>query len=175
MVRKGQTYFVLLLAETLSSILKTALEDIIKDDMMTDPKAEHCMMEGGLPFPHTMALVCRHWRDIMSSAPELWTRIFCVLPQENSQRTLSSQLEETSTHPVHLTIVNQHYFREVFAILCCVAPHIGRLGSFRIRDFYGAYNQHLDILTGYAPLTQVFTRKHFSNLTAPPLRSFMSN
>ncbi|KAG1767992.1 hypothetical protein EDD22DRAFT_874189 [Suillus occidentalis] len=87
-------------SETLCSILKFALQDIIDDDMMTTAEAKHRVIAGGLPFPHTMASVCRQWRDVVSSAPELWTRIFCVMPHKRRHQTLTSQLQKSHGHPV---------------------------------------------------------------------------
>ncbi|KAG1748108.1 hypothetical protein EDB19DRAFT_2022926 [Suillus lakei] len=48
----------LLPAETLCSILKAALDNIVEDDMMLTPKTKYRTLEGGLPFPHTIALHC---------------------------------------------------------------------------------------------------------------------
>ncbi|KAG1776358.1 hypothetical protein EV702DRAFT_347017 [Suillus placidus] len=156
MPRKKQTRpFEFLPAETVCSILKFALEDIIEDDMTTTAEAEHQFIAGGLPFPHTMASVCRQWRDVISSAPELWTRIFCVMPHKNKHQTLTSQLQKTHGHPVHLTIVNKqdHLAQdEVPGILNCIALHIGQLKSLRLRNFYGLYiKEYSDALAGHAP------------------------
>ncbi|KAG1888751.1 hypothetical protein F4604DRAFT_965772 [Suillus subluteus] len=138
--------------ETVYIILKTLLDDIVEDDMMRTPDAKHRVLAGGLPFPHTMALVCRHWRDIVSSAPELWTRVFCVLPQEELQ-WMSSQLQKSASYPVHLTIIHQHdIVCGIYPILSLIAPHLQRLKSLRIHEFHEAYvHNHLDMLTGHAP------------------------
>lgn len=142
-------------AETVSSILKAVLEDIVQDDMMITPEAEHEMLTGGLPFTHTMALVCRRWRDIVSSAPELWTRIFWVIsvPEKESHHRIKSQLEKSGSCPVHLTIFNSwSHKRGIRVILHHIAPHLHRLKSLRMANFYEAhYRPHLDTLIGYAP------------------------
>lgn len=142
-------------SETIYSILKFALQDIIDDDMMTTAEAKHRVIAGGLPFPHTMASVCRQWRDVVSSAPELWTRIFCVMPHKRSHQTLTSQLQKSHGHPVHLTIVNKHNHLqqdEVPGILNCIALNIGRLKSLRIRNLYSLYiREYSDALAGHAP------------------------
>ncbi|KAG1876327.1 hypothetical protein F4604DRAFT_1955059 [Suillus subluteus] len=144
----------LLPAETVCSILKLALENIIEDDMMTTAEAEHRVIAGGLPFPHTMASVCRQWRDVVSSAPELWTRIFCMIPHKSRHQTLISQLRKACGHPVHLTIINKHNHLkqdEVPGILNCIALHIGQLKSLRIRNFYSLYfKEYCDALAGHA-------------------------
>ncbi|KAG1800272.1 uncharacterized protein HD556DRAFT_1342037 [Suillus plorans] len=148
----------LLPSETLCSIFRFALEDIIEDDMKTTAEAEHRVIAGGLPFPHTMASVCRQWRDVISSAPELWTRIFCVMPNKSRRQTLTdltSQLQKAHGYPVHLTIVNKHNHlkqKEVPRILNFIALHIGQLKSLRIRNFYGLYiKEYCDTLAGHAP------------------------
>ncbi|KAG2067819.1 hypothetical protein BDR04DRAFT_1158580 [Suillus decipiens] len=137
-------------AETVCSILKFALENIIKDDVITIAEAEHRVIAGGLPFPHTMASVCKQRRDVISSAPELWTRIFCVMPNESTHQALTSQLRKA------------HH--EVPGILNCIAPHIGRLKSLRIRNFYSLYiKQYCNALAGHAPQLE------FLQVTGPKL------
>ncbi|KAG2031406.1 hypothetical protein BDR03DRAFT_972606 [Suillus americanus] len=81
--QKTRCSFQSLPTETKCSILKTVLESMVEDDMMATPEDENQVLAGGLPFPHTMALVCRHWRNIVSSTPELWTRISWALPLED--------------------------------------------------------------------------------------------
>ncbi|KAG1736072.1 uncharacterized protein EDB91DRAFT_534627 [Suillus paluster] len=147
-----QCYLDSLHTEMVCSILKAALEVIVEEDMMITPQARHRVLAGGLPFPHTMALVCRRWRDIVSSTSELWTRIFYVSPQVEVQ-WMRSQLERTGNHPLNLTIINQRgpYFG-ISSILSCIAPHVQRLRSLRILDFYGAFDRRqFDMLTGHAP------------------------
>ncbi|KAG1736807.1 hypothetical protein EDB19DRAFT_1720475 [Suillus lakei] len=122
--KTSQCFLHSLPTETICSILKAVLDDIVKNDM-------HRVLAGGLPFPYTMALVCRHWRDIVSSTHELWTRIFCVLPQEKLQ-WMSSQMEKTGSYPVHLTIINKDdTTHEIYPILRLVTPHLQRLRSLR--------------------------------------------
>ncbi|KAG1868550.1 hypothetical protein F4604DRAFT_1682196 [Suillus subluteus] len=137
-----------------SSILKAGLEGIVQDDRMRTPEAEHQILAGGLPFPHTMALVCRLWRDIVSSTPELWTRIFWMIsvPEEEGCHLIDSQLEKSGNYPIHLTIINSwSHQRGIRVILHHIAPHLQRLKSLRMANFYEAYDQpHLDTLTGYA-------------------------
>lgn len=165
----------LLPSETLCSIFRFALEDIIEDDMKTTAEAEHRIIAGGLPFPHTMASVCRQWRDVISSAPELWTRIFCVMPNKSRHQTLTdltSQLQKAHDYPVHLTIVNKHNYlkqKEVPRILNFIALHIGQLKSLRIRNFYGLYGRrpHQTILRHISRTctpTRVFTSDGPENL-----------
>ncbi|KAG1745210.1 hypothetical protein EDB19DRAFT_1693054 [Suillus lakei] len=168
MPRKKQTRpFESLPAETVCSILKFALVGIIEDDMMTTAEAKHRVIAGGLPFPHTMASVCRQWRDVVASAPELWTRIFCTMPHKSSHQTLTSQLEKTRGHAVHLTIVNkQNHLEqdEIPGILNCIALNIGRLKSLRICNFY---------MTGPKLLGCWTTREHLPplfKLDCPALR-----
>ncbi|KAG1748107.1 hypothetical protein EDB19DRAFT_1825827 [Suillus lakei] len=73
------TYYVQLLpAETLCTILKAALDNVVEDDMMITPEAEHRMLEGGLPFPHTMALILCH-------APEGWPADVEVTAEEDGE------------------------------------------------------------------------------------------
>lgn len=54
-------------------ILKAAPDDII---ISTSSQLTNGLLLGGLRFPHTMALVCKHWRNVVFSSPGLWTRIF---------------------------------------------------------------------------------------------------
>ncbi|KAG2125972.1 hypothetical protein DEU56DRAFT_823546 [Suillus clintonianus] len=147
--------------ETVCNILKTLLYDIIEDDMIRTPEAKHRVLAGGLPFLHTMALVCRHWRDIVSSTPELWTRIFCVFPQEEL-RWMKSQLKKTVRYPIHLTVILNHYPDDAVDWVCrvfrVIARNLQRLKSLRISKFYEEYqsydtrpHRHLDKLKGYAP------------------------
>lgn len=154
----SQCSFSSLPAETVFSILKAVLEDIVQDDMMITPEVEHQMLAGGLPFTHTMALVCRRWRDIVYSAPELWTRIFWIInvPEMEGHHHINSQLEKSGSYPVHLTIFNSwSHKRGIRVILHCIAPHLQRLKSLRMANFYEAHNQpHLDTLKGYAPQLQ---------------------
>ncbi|KAG2341171.1 hypothetical protein BDR05DRAFT_459735 [Suillus weaverae] len=164
--------FLSLPAETVSSILKAVLEDIVQDDMVITPAAEHQMLAGGLPFPHTMALVCRRWRDIVSSTPELWTRIFWVIcvPEEEDRHHINSQLEKLGSYPFHLTIINSwSHTRGIRVILHRIAPHLQRLKSLRMANFYEARDQpHLDALTGYAPQLeslQLTDGKHIHHCT----------
>jgi len=89
----------------LCGILKAVLEGIVEQEMMMGPVENDRVLTENFSFPNTMALVCRRWRDIVSSAPELWTRIFCMFPEKNKQ-TLDFQLKKTGkTIPIDLTIV----------------------------------------------------------------------
>ncbi|OJA20213.1 hypothetical protein AZE42_02125 [Rhizopogon vesiculosus] len=148
-------------AEILCDILKAMLEVIVKQDMMVNPAAENRpgVTVGDLPFPHTMALVCRHWRDTVWSARELWTRIFVVLPMETGRQTLRSQLEKTgNSTPIDLTIVGVESEKalNLREVLVSIAPHIQRLRSLRVKDFNYSINQdHFDALRrGDAPLLE---------------------
>jgi hypothetical protein len=145
-------------AETLCGIMKAVLESIVEQDMMTTPAAEHRGLVGGLPFPHTMALVCRHWRNTVSSAPELWTRIFIVLPKKREHQTLSSQLKKAgNSSPIDVTILGADEYKNphIDKVLPFIIPHIRRLRSLRMKDSSGSFLQaHFDALTGDAPLLQ---------------------
>lgn len=159
-------------AETVSSILKAVLEGIVQDDMVTTPEAAHQLLAGGLPFPHTMALVCKRWRDIVSSTPELWTRIFWMIyvPEEEGRHCTNAQLEKSGSYPVHLTVIDSWCHRRgIRVILQHIAPHIQRLKSLMIVNFYEAHHQpHLDTLTGYAPQLeslQLTDGKHIHHCT----------
>ncbi|KAG2032151.1 hypothetical protein BDR03DRAFT_970798 [Suillus americanus] len=170
--RMSQSSFSSLPAEMVSSILKAVLEDIVQDDMMRTPEAEHQILAGGLPFPLTMALVCRLWRDIVSSTPELWTRIFWIIsvPEEEGCHRINSQLEKSGNYPVHLTIINSwSHHRGIRVILHHIAPHLQRLKSLRMANFYEAhYQPTLDTLTGYAPQLeslQLTDGKHIHHCT----------
>ncbi|OJA12085.1 hypothetical protein AZE42_02181 [Rhizopogon vesiculosus] len=142
----------LLPAEVLRMILKGALEGIVEQDMMTSPVAQD------LSFPRTMASVCRQWRDLVSSAPELWTRIFCVLPDERWEQTSSFELKKaTNSRSVDLTVVvvGRRMKDDLDKVLSCVTPHIGRLRSLRMKYFHGSLVQHhFEALAGDAPLLE---------------------
>ncbi|KAG2109851.1 uncharacterized protein F5147DRAFT_139759 [Suillus discolor] len=173
-----QCSFQSLPTETMCSIFKIVLESIVEDDMTATPKNEHCMLAGGMPFPHTMALVCRHWRNIVFSMLELWTRISWA-PSMNDQ-WLSSQLQKTGSYPVHLVIKDQllgRIFPPSFTSL-----HLQRLKSLIITGVFNEYSD-LDALAGYAPqldclrLTDVGCYHHAtrlepcSKLVCPALRA----
>ncbi|KAG1876829.1 hypothetical protein C8R48DRAFT_329939 [Suillus tomentosus] len=141
-----QCSFQSLPTETMYSIFKIVLESIVEDDMTATPKNEHRMLAGGMPFPHTVALVCRHWRNIVFSMPELWARISWASSM-NDQR-LSSQLQKTGSYPVHLIIKVQllgRIFPPSFTSL-----HLQRLKSLIITGVFNEYSD-LDALAGYAP------------------------
>ncbi|KAG2049969.1 hypothetical protein BDR06DRAFT_960672 [Suillus hirtellus] len=141
-----QCSFQSLPTETMYSIFKIVLESIVEDDMMATPKNEHRMLAGGMPFPHTMALVCRHWRNIVFSMPELWARMSWASPMNDQQ--LSSQLQKTGSYPVHLIIKVQlrgRIFPPPFTSL-----HLQRLKSLIITGVFNEYND-LGALAGYAP------------------------
>ncbi|KAG1876319.1 hypothetical protein F4604DRAFT_693258 [Suillus subluteus] len=140
--------------ETKCSILKTVLESMVEDDMMATPENEHQVLAGGLPFPHTMALVCRHWRNIVSSTPELWTRICCVLPLEDQRVT--SQLKKAGSYPVHL-IIKQNLLSRRHP-LSLISSHLQRLKSLIMTNVFDGYGRfELSALTGDAPLARLFT------------------
>ncbi|KAG1820817.1 uncharacterized protein BJ212DRAFT_1297322 [Suillus subaureus] len=168
----SQCSFSSLPAEIVFSILKAVLEGIVQDDMVITPEAEHWILAGGLPFPHSMALVCRRWRDIVSSTPELWTRIFWMIsvPEEEDRHRINSQLEKSGNYPVHLTIINSWcHKRGIRIILHRLAPHLQQLKSLRMANFYEAHDlPHLDTLTGYAPQLeslQLTDGKHIHHCT----------
>ncbi|KAG1800282.1 uncharacterized protein HD556DRAFT_1342150 [Suillus plorans] len=173
-----QRSFQSLPTETMCSIFKIILESMVEDDMMATPKNDHRMLAGSLPFPHTMALVCRHWRNIVFSMPELWTRISWA-PSMNDQ-WVSSQLQKTGSHPVHFVIKDKllgRIFPPSFTSL-----YLQRLKSLIITGVFDEY-RNLDALAGYAPqldclrLTDV-RRHHYiiclepcSKLVCPALRT----
>ncbi|KAG2139569.1 hypothetical protein BD769DRAFT_207326 [Suillus cothurnatus] len=127
--------------ETICSIFKIVLESMVEDDMMANPENEQ-VLAGGMSFHHTMALVCRHWRNIVSSTPELWTRIACsrALPLEDQRVTF--QLKKAGSYPIHL-ITGQDPLSSC-PLLPLISPHLQRLKSFIIND-------SLNTLTGDAP------------------------
>ncbi|KAG1790245.1 uncharacterized protein HD556DRAFT_1393742 [Suillus plorans] len=133
-----QRSFQSLPTETMCSIFKIILESMVEDDMMATPKNEHRMLAGGMPFPHTMALVCRHWRNIVFSMPELWTRISWA----------PSQLQKMGSYPVHLIIKDQ-FLGRIFPPPF-ISLHLQRLKSLIITGVFNEYSD-LDALAGYAP------------------------
>ncbi|KAG2147717.1 uncharacterized protein EDB93DRAFT_399704 [Suillus bovinus] len=150
-----QCSFSSLPAETVCSILKAVLDDIVQDDMMVTPEPEHQLLAGGLTFPHTMASVCKRWRDIVSSTPELWTRIFWMIDvlYDEGRHPIKSQLEKSGSYPVHLTIINSwSHSHGIRVILHHIEPYLQRLKSLRMANFYEAHHRpYLDTLIGYAP------------------------
>ena len=159
--RMGPCFIHLLPTETLCSILKAALEDIVEQDMMGAPNEKDRVLVGDLPFPNTMALVCRRWRDIVSSAPELWTRIFCILPEGRDAQTLDFQLKKAGNSiPIDLTILADFGCKEGLIpddkALLSIAPHVRRLRSLRIHCIMLSWIHHpiFDALTGDTPLLE---------------------
>jgi len=174
----------LLPTEILYTILRAVLDEIVECDMMISPKPEHELLPGGLSFPHTMALVCRYWRDVVFSAPVLWTRIFCVLPASGStvEQMLSYQLEKTGILPVDLTIVSKKVYPLYDIVLRCIGPHIGRLRSLRISNLSSSLshvNNDIITLPSYAPwleCLQLDTRLNkLLEINCPMLRTLHVN
>lgn len=121
-----------LLTETICSILKIVLESMVEDDMTTAPEIEYWVLVERLPFPHTVALVCSHWRHIVSSTPELWTR--------------KSPLKKTGNFPVHLIVKQNSLSRRL--PLSLTSPYLQQLKSLITDVFDGCGN--LSELTGDA-------------------------
>jgi hypothetical protein len=71
----------------------------------TSSQLTNGVLLGGLRFPHTMALMCKHWGDVVFSSPGLWTRIFSFLTNSNVDiHILSCQLEKTASYTVDWTM-----------------------------------------------------------------------
>lgn len=133
-----------LLTETICSILKIVLESMVEDDMTTAPEIEYWVLVERLPFPHTVALVCSHWRHIVSSTPELWTRISWTLPLEVP--VAKSPLKKTGNFPVHLIVKQNSLSRRL--PLSLTSPYLQQLKSLITDVFDGCGN--LSELTGDA-------------------------
>lgn len=167
-------FFQSLPTETMCNIFKIVSESMVEDDIMETPREENRVLAGGLPFTLTMALVCKYWRNIVSSMPVL-RRISWALPLKD--QWMSSQLKKSGSYPVHLTITQNRVITRPFFLGTLVSPHLQRLKSLMVSDFFDGYS--FDTLTGHVPqldcLRLINIRPHgcvtsLFNLECPALR-----
>ncbi|KAG2156810.1 uncharacterized protein EDB93DRAFT_868539 [Suillus bovinus] len=115
--------------------------------MTETPENMNKVLARSLPFPHNMALVCKHWRNIVSSTPELWTRIFWA-PFLDDQ-WVNLQLEKTGSYPVHFIINVKGALSRRFP-LSLISSHLQRLKSLTITGVLDEYRDS-GMLLGCAP------------------------
>ncbi|KAG2357336.1 hypothetical protein BDR07DRAFT_376155 [Suillus spraguei] len=114
--------------EIVCNILKIVLESIVEDDIMETP-GENWVLAGGLPSTVTITLVCKYWRNIVSSMPELrW--IPWALPLEDQR--MSSELKKLGSHPVNLAITQNPALIRPFSLGPFISPHLERLKSLML-------------------------------------------
>lgn len=91
-----------------------------------------------------LATVCRHWHDVLTGAPALWTSIDC-----RSKSRTSILLQRSKSSPINVVIDHADYEPEAASL---VASHTHRVRSINVTLYHCTLEDFYSLLGGPAPI-----------------------
>ena len=91
-----------------------------------------------------LAMVCRHWHDVLTETPTLWASIHC-----RSRSRTSILLQRSKSSPIDVIVDRAHYVPEAVPL---VASHTNRMRSIRVILVSRELEDFQSLLNGPAPI-----------------------